>query len=148
MSDCCSRGKLGLKRGLALAAGAAVLAAVLACNRDASGGDPEDEAAMRKAAEEAMTKAVERGKELFHTATLGKKSCSTCHENEEKPALNLATRDFHYPAYSRKKKVIVTMTQKVNEMIQNNARGATLDGDSTELAALEAYIASIRSQKK
>ena len=137
MSDCCSRSKFSLKVCLPLAAAGAVLVALLACNRDASGGDPEDEAAARKTAEEAMTKAVAHGKDLFHSTTLGKKSCATCHENEEKPGLNFATREFQYPAYSRKKKVVVTMTQKVNDMIVSNARGTALDGDSTDLAALE-----------
>ncbi len=106
----------------------------------------DDEAARAKAEAEALTKAVERGKELFHSKELGRKSCATCHEDPDKPQDDLRTAKFAYPKYSRRKKAVVTLQQKINEMIKYKARGKELEGDSTDLAAIAAYVESIRTR--
>jgi cytochrome c len=129
----------------ALAAAASGLAtSALLADEDAD--EEEDAAVAAQVAKEAMDRTVARGKELWTSKDLGKKTCASCHENPEKPKLNLATRQFSYPAYSRRKKAVVTMQQKINEMIVANSRGKALDGDSADLAALDAYVASLRAK--
>src|SRR5690349_10149668 len=89
-------------------------ATVCAGTRLYAGGDDDDDSAENaKIAKEALDKAVTRGNELFRSKDLGKKSCASCHEDPEKPNLNLKTRPFSYPAYSNKKKAVVSMGQKI-----------------------------------
>src|SRR5262245_44171028 len=114
-------------RTLAVAAaftvGAFVAASVLEAAPDDK--DEQDDASAEKAkiAKEALDKAIARGNELFHQKDLGggKKSCASCHENPEKPKLDLKTRAFSYPAYSNKAKAVVTLGTKINEMLTNNS---------------------------
>ncbi len=94
-------------------------------------------------ATQALDRAVARGNELFRSKDLGKKSCASCHENPDKPNQNLRTRDFSYPAYSRRRKAVVSLDQKINEMIKFNGRGAPLDPESPDMAALAAYVTSL-----
>ena len=114
-------------------------------------GDDEDEdddaAATAAIAKEALDKSVVRGNELFRSKALGKKSCASCHEDPEKPNLKLSTRPaaFSYPRYSTKKKVIVTMGQKINEMLSGRSRGKEMDLASADIVALEAYVMSLKA---
>ena len=99
---------------------------------------PEERKA--RIAKEAMDVAVKRGRELWDSREMGRKTCASCHEDPEKPDLDFATRKYKYPAYSRRARGIVTMQQKLNEMIKFQSRGQALEADSTDLAALAAYI--------
>lgn len=114
-------------------------------------GDDEDEdeadtAEMKKVAAEALDKAVAKGKELWNSKDLGKKSCASCHENPEKPNLNLATREWSYPAYSRRARSVVTLHQKTQEMLKFNSRGKPLDDAGADIAALAAYTMSLKKR--
>lgn len=105
--------------------------------------DSEDIAAVAK---EELAKAIARGKELFGSRELGRKSCQECHENADKPEDDLRDRAFAYPAYSRRARRVVTLQQKINEMIKFKARGQELDQDGADIAALAAYVESIRKK--
>jgi cytochrome c len=110
----------------------------------------ELEAERAKVAKEALAKAVKRGKELWTDKKLlgAKKSCMSCHEDADKPKDNLAKIDWSYPAYSRRLKGVVTLSRKINEMIKYRSRGKELALDSDDLAALAAYLMSIKGTQK
>ncbi len=108
--------------------------------------DEDDSAATQKIAREHLDKSVARGKELWSSKSLGKKTCAQCHEDPEKPLLDLKTRQFAYPAYSTKKKTVVTMGQKINEMLSGRSRGKEMDLTSADLIALEAYVVSMKKK--
>ena len=98
-------------------------------------------------AKEALVKAVARGKELWSSKEFkNKKTCASCHEDPDKPKLDMVTRKWSYPAYSRRQRRVVTLQQKLNEMIKFQARGKPLEADSTDLAALGAYIKSLKKK--
>jgi cytochrome c len=126
--------------GVALSGSAALFAA------DDEDDDEADTAEMRKVADEALAKAVAKGKELWSSKDLFKKSCASCHENPDKPKLNLATREWSYPAYSRRKRGVVTLQQKIQEMIQFNSRGQPFDDKGADVAALAAYTMSLKKK--
>ena len=139
--------KLGrtLARTVATAAAAAAFAAVFVGAALHAG---DEDAENKKVEDEALAKAVTRGSELFHSKDLGKKSCATCHENPDKPEFNLATRQFGYPKYSRKAKAVVSMGQKINEMLTTKSGAAKeMDAKSPDLVAIEAYVVSLKSKK-
>ena len=130
----------------AAAATAFVGAGLYAGEDDKDDKDEDDAAAVKKIAQEALDKSVTRGKELFHSKTLGKKSCSECHENPDKPQFNLVTRQFGYPAYSVKKRSVVSLGQKINEMLSAKSRGKEMELGSADLVALEAYVTSLKKE--
>ena len=139
---------LALVTASALLAGAGT-AAVFAQDEDEeedAGPTPEQ----IQLAKDALAKAVARGKELWGTKDLPsgtvRKSCAQCHDDAEKPKLDLAKREYSYPAYSRRKKGVVTLQQKINEMIKFNGRGKLLDAEGSDIAALEAYVVSLRKK--
>ena len=133
---------------LAVVAIAAVAASFYAGTTLRAGDDdPAEDAAAVKVAKDALDKAIEQGNKLFHSKELGKKSCAACHENAEKPNLDLTARSFSYPAYSRKKKSIVSMGQKINEMLTARTGAAKeMDLSSADIVAMEAYIASLKKK--
>lgn len=123
------------------------LAALLTAHTAALLAQDEDVAAERaRVAAAELKKAVERGKALW-SKKLGKKSCAQCHEDPDKPKLDMTKRTWSYPAYSRRKKAVVTLHQKINEMLeyQSKAKGK-LEKDSKEIADLAAYVTSLRSK--
>jgi len=135
----------------AVMAGAAIVAAAGTAAVFA-GDDDEDEDAgasveAKKVAQEALVKAVARGKEIWNDKSIGKKSCATCHDAADKPQLNMATREWSYPAYSRRKRQVVTLHQKIQEMVQFNSRGPVFDDKGTDIAALAAYMTSLKAKK-
>jgi cytochrome c len=134
----------------ALAVAAAAVAVALFCagaSLHAADDDAAEDAAAAKVAKDALDKAVEQGNKLFHSKELGKKSCASCHENPEKPNLALTTRSFAYPAYSRKKKSIVSMGQKINEMLTARSGAAKeMDLAGADIVAIEAYVMSLRKK--
>jgi cytochrome c len=110
--------------------------------------EAELEAERARVAKEALDKAVARGAELWKDKKLLglRKSCASCHEDPEKPQLNMMTREFQYPAYSRRKRKVVTLQQKLNEMLKYQSKGKELAADSADLGALGAYLNSIRTK--
>lgn len=105
-----------------------------------------DPAEAERVAKEELAKAVARGKELFQSRELGKKSCQGCHEDPDKPQDDLREHAWSYPAYSRRARRVVTLQQKINEMIKYKARGQELDANGADIAALAAYVESIRKK--
>lgn len=120
---------------------------LLADDDDDAGGDLAAE--RERVAKEALDKAVARGKEIWNdkAQVAGKKACAQCHDDPDKPKDDLSARVVAYPAYSRRKRAVVTLSQKINEMIETQSKGKRLDGDSTDLAALGAYVMSISKPK-
>lgn len=127
--------------------GAALFGSAALFADDDDDDDEADDAAARKVAQEALDKAVARGKEIWNSKDLFKKSCASCHENPDKPKLNLTTREWSYPAYSRRKRGVVTLQQKIQEMIQFNSRGQPMDDKGADIAALAAYSMSLKKAK-
>ena len=122
---------IALVVGLGLGAGAVTLNA------------QDDEAEKKRIAAEELAKVVAKGKELWNSK-LGRKSCASCHEDPDKPNLNLADTEWGYPAYSRRARGVVTLSQKVNEMIQFQARGPKdVALDDERIIALAAYVESL-----
>ena len=103
----------------------------------------EDPAALAKIAKEELTKAIARGKELWESKELGRKTCKQCHEDPDKPEDDLRQRKAVYPAYSRRARRVVTLQQKINEMIKYKARGKELDAAGADVAAIAAYVHSL-----
>jgi cytochrome c len=110
--------------------------------------DEGDAAEVKKLAKDALDKSVARGKELFASKSLGKKTCAECHENPDKPQFNLVTREWAYPAYSVKKRGVVSLGQKINEMLKGKSRGPEMALGSDDLVALEAYVMSLKKGGK
>jgi len=104
----------------------------------------EDPAVAAKVAKEELAKAIARGKELWESKDIGRKACKQCHEDPDKPEDVLADRKWSYPAYSRRARRVVTLQQKINEMIKYKARGKELDTGGADIAAIAAYVSSIR----
>jgi len=132
-----------LGRTMALAAAAAFATVFVGAALHAG----DDDAENAKAEKEALDKAVAKGNELFHSKDLGKKTCAQCHENPDKPELHLDTRSFSYPKYSRKAKVVVSMSQKINEMLTTKSGAAkALPLDGPDVVAIEAYVNSLKKK--
>jgi len=125
--------------------GVAAFTAVFAGAALHAGDDDDEDAAAKQVMADALTKAVARGNDLFHSKEGVKKSCATCHENPEKPQFNLSTRAFNYPAYSRKAKAVVSMGMKINEMLTTKSGGAKeMDLKGADIVAIEAYVKSLK----
>ncbi len=121
--------------------------AALAEDEEEEEEDAAAAAATKKRADDAMVKAIARGKDIWNNkdGTM-KKSCASCHEDANKPNLDLKTRVYSYPAYHKRKKAIVTMHQKLQDMIVQQCRGPALDDKGADIGALEAYVASLRKK--
>ena len=131
----------------ALLVGASLGAVIAPAPRSASAQDEEgDPAEAERVAKEELAKAIARGRELFTSRELGRKSCQDCHEDADKPQDDLREHAFSYPAYSRRARRVVTLQQKINEMIKYKARGQELDQAGADIAALAAYVQSIRKK--
>jgi len=123
---------------------AAGLAGALVTSSSPSVDAEEDPALAAKIAKEELTKAIARGKELWASKELGRKTCKQCHEDPDKPEDVLSDKKWSYPAYSRRARRVVTLQQKINEMIKYKARGKTLDDGGADVAAIAAYVESLR----
>jgi cytochrome c len=99
-------------------------------------------------AAKALTKAVEQGNALFRDATFGTngRSCMKCHENPAKPAMNLKTRVGDFPKWDKREARVITLGQKMNQMIVRMLKGEAEALGSEKLVAIEAYLMSISRQ--
>lgn len=124
------------RRPLVFLVALAVLAASLALLAPARGDD-------RATAQAALTKAIERGQELFGKRwSEGGKPCAECHGPG--PNKLRSTRLKAYPKWDKTAGKVITGQQKLNQMIAQMARGTALDLGSDDLNALEAYVSSLR----
>lgn len=108
-------------------------ALVLTSPEDASGG-PADHPELKKS--------IERGRELFGQAFApGQKSCAACHAG----GANKITgkRLNAYPLYDKDLKAVVSVQQKLNQMIESKCKGSALPLGSPDLNALEAYMKTL-----
>jgi len=112
--------------------------------------EEEEEGEKARQAAEALKKAVEQGKKLFHDPSLGTKerACAKCHEDPEKEHLGLASRANTYPKWDRRERKVINLPQKMNQMIDRMLGGKKLELGSDRLVALEAYLMSISRKKE
>lgn len=112
---------------------AAVVAAVLF-----AGGPVAGDATSEKAEKEAVAK----GRALYVKAWRpGAKSCATCHSRG--PNRMTRPRLKAYPKYDKALGRVVTAQQKLNQMIQTQAKGQPLALGSDDLNALEAFVSTL-----
>jgi len=97
---------------------------------------------------DALKKAVETGNALFHSGTFGTngRSCAKCHENPRKPAMNLKKRVGNYPKWDRREGKVITLGQKVNQMLVKMVKGSPEKLGSEKLVAVEAYLMNLSRQ--
>lgn len=97
---------------------------------------------------EALKKAVETGQTLFHSAEFGTngRACAKCHENPRKPDMNLKKRVGDYPKWDRREGKVITLGQKINQMLQKMVKGQAEPLGSEKLVAVEAYLMSLSRQ--
>ncbi len=97
---------------------------------------------------DALKKAVETGNALFRSGTFGTngRSCTKCHENPRKPAMNLGKRVGNYPKWDRREGKVITLGQKLNQMLSRMLKGRAEPLGSEKLVALEAYLMSLTRQ--
>ena len=97
----------------------------------------------RSKGELALDKARRQGKELYTKAWKpGAKTCVVCHSRGPNK-LRLA-RVKGYPRYDKVLRKVVTIQQKLNQMITTKSGGKALPLGSPELNALEAYLSTLK----
>jgi cytochrome c len=96
-------------------------------------------------AEIALEKAVKLGQKIFTDKKLGSsgKSCADCHDKPARPKMHLKNRVGDYPKWERREKKVITLGQKLNQMIKRMVKGKEETLGSERLVALEAYLMSI-----
>jgi cytochrome c len=101
-------------------------------------------------AAEAKAEAIAKGKALFHDPGFGTKdrACAKCHEDSKRPKLHLKERVQDYPKWDRREKRVITLGQKIDQMIQRMLKGESLPLGSEKLVAIEAYLMSISRDAK
>ena len=115
---------------------AALLAAGFLGNAPAA--EEEDPAAAK-----AMAQAVRRGQILWRkTWRPGIKSCIACHATG--PNRMTKVRLKSYPKYDTELGRVVTVQQKLNQMIVTKSGGTALSLGGEDLNGLEAYLATLR----
>ena len=93
-------------------------------------------------AEKLQREAIARGKALFERQwSDGGKTCATCHAQGRNKMKS--SRAIAYPKYDRAIDKVVSIQQKVNQMIEKNSGGAALELGSDDLTALEAYLKTL-----
>ena len=95
------------------------------------------------AADRALQAAVARGQALWRKPWRpGAKPCMACHEAG--PNAMTAARVKSYPKYDKALGAVVSVQQKLNQMITSKAGGQALALGSDDLNAIEAYLSSLR----
>ena len=64
-------------------------------------------------------------------------------EDPERPKLSLATRANTYPKWDRREGRVITLGQKINQMIVRMLKGKAEELGSERLVAIEAYLMKI-----
>ena len=114
---------------LVLGAGAVLLAT------SPASGDPKGDAA--------LAAAVKKGQELWKKPwSAGAKACMECHGGG--PNKMTAVRVKSYPKYDKGYDKVVTVQQKINQMITEKAKGTALELGCDDLNALEAFVSTLK----
>ncbi len=88
-----------------------------------------------------LAKAVKQGEVLWKQKWGKGKTCAQCHT---KGANKLTGKRLgSYPKYDKFLKKVVTVQQKLNQMIKSKGKGEELELGSDELNALEAFIKTL-----
>ncbi len=91
----------------------------------------------------ALEKAREQGKALYRKSWKpGAKTCVVCHSRG--PNKLTGVRVKQYPKYDKVMRKVVTIQQKINQMIKTKSGGKELPLGSPELNALEAYLSTLK----
>jgi cytochrome c len=94
-------------------------------------------------AEQLLREAEVRGRALFEQEWVaGGKTCASCHasgRNQMKVA-----RVKAFPKYDREADAVISIQQKINQMIETKSGGAPLELGSADLTALEAHLSTLR----
>jgi len=94
-------------------------------------------------ADKALAEAVKRGKALFEKSwSSGSKGCFACHTRG--PNKMTATRAESYPKFDKGLGKVVTVQQKINDMIKTKSMGEQLTLGSDDMNALEAYLETLK----
>ena len=120
-----------------LAGGAAALAL--------EGGDlsPADQ----KTAKAAEDKGLELGRKVFTDPSLGtaERSCSTCHDNPQKPQLSLKGVTGRFPRWDRDAGKVITLQQKFVQMQERSLKAKkTLPLGDDRWNALEMHLRGLK----
>lgn len=134
-----------MKRALALVLLPLVLAAGGAVALAFAGDDlgPEDQ----KAAKAAEDKALELGRKVFTDPSLGtaERSCSTCHDNPQKPQLSLKGVASRFPRWDRDAGKVITLQQKFVQMQERSLKAKkTLPLGDDRWNALEMHLRGLK----
>ncbi len=95
------------------------------------------------AADKALAAVVKKGAALWKkTWRRGAKACFSCHTRG--PNKMTGRRMDAYPKYDKTLKQVVTVQQKLNQMIKSKSGGKPLDLGHADLTALEAYMKTLK----
>ena len=104
---------------------------------------PEDQ----KAARAAEDKALELGRKVFTDPSLGtaERSCSTCHDNPQKPQLSLKGITGKFPRWDRNAGKVVTLQQKFVQMQERSLKAKkTIPLGDDRWNALEMHLRGLK----
>jgi cytochrome c peroxidase len=121
-----------------LAAGAAAALAL---------GDDDLSPADLKAAQAAEQKALDLGRKVFTDLSLGTadRSCSTCHDNPQKPQLSLKGVTTRFPRWDRDAGKVITLQQKFVQMQERSLKARkTLPLGDERWIALEMHLRGLK----
>ena len=94
-------------------------------------------------AREELKKAVEHGAKLYKKRWAeGAKTCVACHAAGRNKLTG--KRAGGYPKYDKSMKKVVTLQQKLNQMISSKSKGKELELGSDDLNALEAFVKTLK----
>ena len=75
------------------------------------------------------------------------RACSLCHDDSRRrPRLYLKKNLGEFPKWDRREKKVITLGQKINQMLVRNLQGEAEELGSEKLVALEAYLVHISRQ--
>jgi len=124
--------------GLAILAGGAVAVAL---------GEGDLSPAEQKAARAAEEKALALGGKVFTDPSLGtaERSCSTCHDNPQKPQLSLKGVVSRFPRWDRDAGKVITLQQKFVQMQERSLKAKkTLPLGDDRWNALEMHLRGLK----
>lgn len=94
-------------------------------------------------ADKALREAVKKGSTLWKKSWRpGAKGCFACHTRG--PNKMTARRANSYPKYDKALGKVVSVQQKINNMIKTKSGGKTLALDSDDMNALLAYVKTLK----
>ena len=132
--------------GRLLLAGLLLLSLVAASQAfpiEAGAEDAADAKARAAKAREALAASVARGKVLWRQSWRpGAKGCFACHTRG--PNKMTSQRQAAYPKFDLAMGKVVSVRQKINQMIRTKSGGKLLELTSDDLTALEAYIKTLK----